>query len=179
MCGIIGYLGKQNAAPILINGLRRLEYRGYDSAGLVVIGQNGEMIRERAVGKIDALAEKIKSIEIEGSIGIAHSRWATHGGVTEENAHPHFSCGNKIALAHNGIIENYRELKIGILKNHQFTSETDSEVLAHLIEHFYQGNLRLAVEKALAFVVGTYGIAVVSAKNCLRAARQSFGFGRG
>ena len=162
MCGIIGYLGKQNAVPILINGLRRLEYRGYDSAGLVVIGQNGELTRERAVGKIDALANKIKNKNIFGSVGIAHTRWATHGGVTEENAHPHFSCDGKIALAHNGIIENYRELKTGLLKDHQFTSETDSEVLAHLIEHFYHDNLRLAVEKALALVVGTYGIAVVS-----------------
>ncbi|MBI5023152.1 MAG: glutamine--fructose-6-phosphate transaminase (isomerizing) [Candidatus Magasanikbacteria bacterium] len=162
MCGIIGYLGKQNAVPVLINGLRRLEYRGYDSAGLVVIGQNGEMIRERAVGKIDALAKKIENKNMFGSVGIAHTRWATHGGVTEENAHPHFSCDGKIALAHNGIIENYRELKTGLLKDHKFTSETDSEVLAHLIEHFYHDNLRLAVEKALALVVGTYGIAVVS-----------------
>ncbi len=162
MCGIIGFLGKQNAVPILINGLRRLEYRGYDSAGLVVIGQNGEIIRERAVGKIDSLAEKIKDKNISGSVGIAHTRWATHGGVTEANAHPHFSCNGKIALAHNGIIENYRELKTGLLKDHQFTSETDSEVLAHLIEHFYAGNLRLAVEKALSLVVGTYGIAVIS-----------------
>jgi glucosamine--fructose-6-phosphate aminotransferase (isomerizing) len=163
MCGIIGYLGKQNAAPILINGLRRLEYRGYDSAGLVVIGPNGELTRERAVGKIDVLAKKIENKNIFGSVGIAHTRWATLGGVTEANAHPHFSCGEKIVLAHNGIIENYRELKIGLLKDHKFTSETDSEVLAHLIEHFYRDNLRLAVEKALALVVGTYGIAVVSA----------------
>lgn len=170
MCGIIGYIGKQNAAPILINGLRRLEYRGYDSAGMAVIGQNGEMTRERAVGKIDALAEKIKDKDFTGTVGISHTRWATHGQVTEANAHPHFSCGDKIALVHNGIIENYRQLKETFLPGHQFTSETDSEVLVHLMEHFYKmpsaqggGQLRLALERALKMVIGTYGVAVISA----------------
>ncbi len=138
MCGIIGYIGKQNAGPILINGLRRLEYRGYDSAGMAVIGDSGFIIRERAVGRIDNLAEKLKGKEIKAAVGIAHTRWATHGGVTEANAHPHFSCDEKIALVHNGIIENYRELKESFLKGHQFASETDSEVLAHLVEHFYK-----------------------------------------
>jgi glucosamine--fructose-6-phosphate aminotransferase (isomerizing) len=147
--------------PILLQGLRRLEYRGYDSAGIVVFGK--EMKRERAVGKIDKLAEKLKDKEMEGTIGIAHTRWATHGGVTEENAHPHFACDNKLIIAHNGIIENYRELKAVLEKKHKFNSETDTEVLAHLIEEHYHGDLRKAVEVALKHVRGTYGLAVMHA----------------
>lgn len=169
MCGIIGYIGQQNAVPILLNGLRRLEYRGYDSAGLAVLGPAGFIIRERSVGRIDDLVKKIKDKDIQGLVGIAHTRWATHGGVTEANAHPHFSCDGRIALVHNGIIENYRDLKAAFLKEHQIASETDSEVLVHLIEKFYQqakekngATLRLAVERALRLVVGTYGIAVLS-----------------
>jgi glucosamine--fructose-6-phosphate aminotransferase (isomerizing) len=120
MCGIVGYIGNKQAMPILLQGLRRLEYRGYDSAGIVVFGK--EMKRERAVGKIDKLAEKLKDKEMEGTIGIAHTRWATHGGVTEENAHPHFACDNKLIIAHNGIIENYRELKAVLEKKHKYKS---------------------------------------------------------
>ncbi len=170
MCGIIGYLGKENAVPILVNGLRRLEYRGYDSAGLVVIGSRGQLESAKAVGRIDALVEKLKGHNIAGGVGIAHTRWATHGQVTEANAHPHFSCDGRIAVVHNGIIENYRELKEKFLARHKFVSETDSEVLAHLVDHFYKlptenggGNLRVALERSLGLVVGTYGVAVVSA----------------
>lgn len=163
MCGIIGYIGKKQAAPILLQGLRRLEYRGYDSAGIAVLGERGGKIaRIRAVGKIDNLAARVKMDEITGSIGIAHTRWATHGGVTEENAHPHVALDGKLVLVHNGIIENYRELKEQ-MKDKVFTSETDSEVLAHLIGMHYQGNLRAAVEAALQEVRGTYGILVMHA----------------
>lgn len=166
MCGIIGYIGKSAALPVLINGLRRLEYRGYDSAGVAVIGPAG-LQRVRAVGKIDVLVQKVADRDLSGQIGVGQSRWATHGGVTEANAHPHFDCDGRIALVHNGIIENYRELKSKFLSEHKFSSETDTEVLTHLVEHFYlkqgeQKNLRLAVEQALNLVQGTYGIAVLS-----------------
>lgn len=174
MCGIVGYIGKKQALPILLQGLRRLEYRGYDSAGVAVIGQqstvNGQktvdrspstLVRIRSVGKIDNLAEKIKQAgSISGTVGIAHTRWATHGGVTEANAHPHVAQDGKIMLVHNGIIENYRELK-SRLPHAVFESQTDSEVLAHLIAHHYNGDLRAAVERALTHVRGTYGILVM------------------
>ena len=159
MCGIVGYIGNKEALPILLQGLRRLEYRGYDSAGIAILGDVVQS--EKSVGKIDALAEKIKDKKLDGTIGIAHTRWATHGGVTEENAHPHFSCDGKIAIAHNGIVENYRELKEKLKEKHVFKSETDTEVLVHLIESLYKGDLRLAVEEALGMVRGTYGLAVV------------------
>ena len=162
MCGIVGYTGKKEALPRLLSGLRRLEYRGYDSAG-VALFENGIVSRMRSVGKIDALIEKIKgTFGQEAKSGIAHTRWATHGGVTEENAHPHFGHDGKLALVHNGIIENYRELKEQ-LKGVAFQSETDSEVLAHLIAKHYAGDLRQAVEKALVHVRGTYGILVMHA----------------
>lgn len=170
MCGIVGYIGNKEALPILLQGLRRLEYRGYDSAGIVVLDKKAH--RVRAVGKIDSLADKLKGKEMAGTIGIAHTRWATHGGVTEENAHPHFACDEKLVIAHNGIIENYRELKEKLLKEkHKFTSETDTEVLAHLIETHYNhstssgqaGDLRKAVEVALKHVRGTYGLVAMHA----------------
>ena len=169
MCGIVGYIGKKEALPILIKGLRRLEYRGYDSAGVAVLNQETKnqenkksnvatLTRIRSVGKIDNLAEKVKGNPVNGTIGIAHTRWATHGGVTEENAHPHSDCTGNIVVVHNGIIENYRELKTTFLAGHTLRSETDTEILAHLIEIYYQGDLRLALEQALAQVRGTYGV---------------------
>ncbi len=160
MCGIVGYVGKKEALPILINGLRRLEYRGYDSAGVVIVSE-GKLTRIRSVGKIDSLAEKVKLQPIKGTVGVAHTRWATHGGVTEDNAHPHTDCTGDLVLVHNGIIENYRELKERFLKGHVFKSETDTEVIAHLIELFYQGDLRQAVERALHEMSGTYGLVVM------------------
>lgn len=166
MCGIIAYIGDKQAAPILVKGLRRLEYRGYDSSGVAVIGSEEAhgIMRVRSVGKIDRLAEKIDQNRIEGTIGIAHTRWATHGGVTEENAHPHAALDGKLALVHNGIVENYRELKQMLEKNGSvFLSQTDTEVLAHLIGFHYRGNLREAVQRALAHVRGTYGIVVMHA----------------
>ncbi|MBU0546304.1 glutamine--fructose-6-phosphate transaminase (isomerizing), partial [Patescibacteria group bacterium] len=160
MCGIIAYLGKREVLPILINGLRRLEYRGYDSAGVAVLSDK-KIKTVKSVGKIDNLAEKVKSENLSGTIGIAHTRWATHGGVTEANTHPHSACTEDLVIAHNGIIENYRELKEKLLQGHSIKSETDTEILAHLIELFYEGNLFKAVQKALKEVRGTYGLVVM------------------
>jgi len=162
MCGIIGYIGEKQALPILLKGLHALEYRGYDSAGVAILSE-GKISRTRAVGKIEQLEEKIGDKNHIGTMGIGHTRWATHGGVTEANAHPHFAADGKLILVHNGIIENYRELREKLGKNIKYESETDSEVLAHLIAKYYQGNLREAVEKALPKVRGTYGIAVMHA----------------
>lgn len=159
MCGIVGYIGQKMAAPVLVQGLRRLEYRGYDSAGVALL-EEGNMLRIRSVGKIDSLAEKMKQREFRSTIGIAHTRWATHGGVTEENAHPHVALDGKLVLVHNGIVENYRELREQ-MKDVTFVSQTDTEVLSHLIGKHYKGNLREAVEAALAHVRGTYGIVVM------------------
>lgn len=165
MCGIIAYIGKQPVLPILVRGLRRLEYRGYDSAGVAVL-ENGEIQRTRAVGKIEILAEKIKTKNVASgsTIGVAHTRWATHGGVTEANAHPHTALDGKLVIVHNGIIENYRELKAELIKQgYSFVSETDTEVLAQVIARQYKGDLRQAVEDALKYVRGTYGLVVMHA----------------
>ncbi len=169
MCGIVGYIGRQQALPILLAGIKNLEYRGYDSAGFAVVS-NSKVMSERAVGKIAALEAKISSAEkYFGNVGICHSRWATHGGVTEENAHPHSDCKGEIWLVHNGIIENYQEFKKNLEKSgHVFRSETDTEVLAHLIEEFQKKEkglpLEEAVRLALLSIRGTYGLAVVSPK---------------
>ncbi len=158
MCGIFGYVGTRTASPILIEGLRTLEYRGYDSAGLFIPGQK----LVRAVGPIDELVKKIPET-IPGTTGIAHSRWATHGAPTVINAHPHMDAGGAIALVHNGIIENFRELKEGLIaQGIRFESDTDSEVLVKLIGTLYEDDLVKAVQQALAMVRGTYGIAVTS-----------------
>lgn len=158
MCGIFGYVGTRTASPILIEGLRTLEYRGYDSAGMYVPGQPVV----KAVGPIDELVKKITET-IPGTTGIAHSRWATHGAPTEENAHPHMDASGLIGIVHNGIIENYRELREGLMvRGIEFESETDTEVLAKLIGTLYQGDLCKAVQSALKMVRGTYGIAVTS-----------------
>ncbi len=162
MCGIVGYLGKKQAAPLLLKGLRRLEYRGYDSAGLSVANDGNEITTVKAVGKIDALSSLLKNKFPKGDYGIGHTRWATHGGVTETNAHPHFDCKKEIFLVHNGIIENYRQLKEKLVKEgHKFVSETDTEVLTHLIEKFFKNNLEEAVINALKLVKGTYGLTVI------------------
>ena len=161
MCGIVGYIGKKEALPILLQGLHDLEYRGYDSAGIAILfGNKIERIRE--VGKVDLLVKKINNKHLEGNVGISHTRWATHGGVTEENAHPHIAGDGKLVIVHNGIIENYRELKKEI-KDQKFESETDSEILAKLIFQNYNGNLLEAVKKTLPQVRGTYGLLVMHA----------------
>ena len=169
MCGIVGYIGKAAAPPILLHGLRRLEYRGYDSAGMAIIdGQR--LLVSKAPGKVANLKEKSKcewpaELFSQPSYGIAHTRWATHGPPTEANAHPHRDQSGDIALVHNGIIENYRSLRARLeAKGHVFLSETDTEVLAHLIGDRYEGNLFQAVCDALHQVEGTFGIAVISAR---------------
>ena len=158
MCGIFGYVGTRTATPILLDGLRTLEYRGYDSAGIFVPGYGSV----KAVGPIDELAKKITTA-IPGTTGIAHTRWATHGAPTELNAHPHLDMSGGVAVVHNGIIENYREIREGLtVRGITCVSETDTEVLAKLIGTFYKGDLLTAVRQALQVVRGTYGIAVVS-----------------
>jgi len=174
MCGIIGYFGHQPAKPILLEGLKKLEYRGYDSSGVCILNKANFLIEKR-VGPVAQLEQALDGDSIEGTIGIAHTRWATHGAPSEINAHPHSDCRGEIAVVHNGIIENYQTLKeFLIAEGHQFTSETDSEVLAHLIEKFYQGSLEEAVVKALALVEGSYGLVAMSVKERkLVAVRQS------
>ncbi|MFH0778868.1 MAG: isomerizing glutamine--fructose-6-phosphate transaminase, partial [Candidatus Eisenbacteria bacterium] len=163
MCGIIGYVGKQECLPILMEGLRRLEYRGYDSSGVAVLAKDGVIV-EKTAGKIALLEQRVKHAGPSGTAGIAHTRWATHGEPTTLNAHPHLDCKGKIAVVHNGIIENYHVLKQKLQgEGHTFTTDTDTEVLAHLIEKYYDGNLERAVSNALSVVEGTYGIAVICA----------------
>ncbi|HHF42732.1 MAG TPA: glutamine--fructose-6-phosphate aminotransferase, partial [Candidatus Aminicenantes bacterium] len=161
MCGIVGYAGPKNPVTILIDGLKKLEYRGYDSAGLAIICGE-EIKRLRVKGKISQLEEKVKQTELKGSCGIGHTRWATHGLPSEENAHPHQSCDGGIVIVHNGIIENYHRLKQQLLaEGHHFESETDSEVIAHLIEKYYSGQLEEAVRRATKELEGAYAIAVI------------------
>jgi glucosamine--fructose-6-phosphate aminotransferase (isomerizing) len=166
MCGIVGYIGENEDIKIGLEALKRLEYRGYDSAGLSFFDQEKkEIFCLKTVGRISALEEKISAanLNLRGTPSLFHTRWATHGGVTNENAHPHFDCQENIFLVHNGIIENYRELKEVLIKeNHKFQSETDTEVLSHLIEKFFKGNLEEAVRKALRLVKGTYGLAILA-----------------
>jgi glucosamine--fructose-6-phosphate aminotransferase (isomerizing) len=162
MCGIVAYTGKQSAREVLVDGLMRLEYRGYDSSGIVILNHPPYWVR--TVGKVAALERRVWQDAPEGAVGIAHTRWATHGKPSENNAHPHVDCTGQIYLAHNGIIENYLLLKKRLVAaGHTFRSETDTEVLPHLIESFYQGNLEAAVQKALLQVQGTFGLAVLHA----------------
>lgn len=166
MCGIVGYIGKRQAKDLLIEGLHRLEYRGYDSAGVTLL-EKGKLKRIRALGKVAELEKKTESLNFGATLGIAHTRWATHGKPAEKNAHPHTDCSKSIALVHNGIIENYLELKEKLLKKgHSFSSETDTEVIAHLIEEYLkkEEGFEKAFAQALKELRGTYGIAVVYAK---------------
>lgn len=159
MCGIVGYIGKKESLPILMDGLKRLEYRGYDSAGVAL--QTPAALCFKSVGKIQELEEKLKTETLKGNLGIAHTRWATHGEPSEDNAHPHSDCSGKIWIVHNGIIENYQKIKEKLVaEGHKFTSQTDSEVVAHLVEKFYQGDLLEAVRKALREIVGAYSLVV-------------------
>ncbi|MDO8664637.1 MAG: glutamine--fructose-6-phosphate transaminase (isomerizing) [Candidatus Liptonbacteria bacterium] len=185
MCGIVGYIGKEEALPILLEGIKNLEYRGYDSAGFAIVGDDKKIHSEKAVGKVSVLSEKIDGKKFPGKLGIIHSRWATHGGVTESNAHPHSDCTGKIWVAHNGIIENYKELKKELSeKGHKFKSETDTETIPHLIEEEINpvrgrsrqqasatsasgrsasnGTFQEAVRSALKKIQGTYGLAIVN-----------------
>jgi glutamine---fructose-6-phosphate transaminase (isomerizing) len=174
MCGIIGYIGTRGATPLLLEGLKRMEYRGYDSAGVAVMNGTGVETR-KAAGKISQLERSLVACPVEGDLGIGHTRWATHGVPNESNAHPHVDCKGEIAVVHNGIIENSGTLKQGLeARGHEFASETDTEVIAHLIEETFDGNLEDAVIEALWQIEGTYGIAVVSSRdrNKIVAARK-------
>ena len=162
MCGIFGYIGSQKAAPLLIEGLKQLEYRGYDSAGICVL-EPDKLNTFKSKGKVEELAQKVSNENLFSSIGIAHTRWATHGEPSEINAHPHLDCQGRIAVVHNGIIENYQALKTILQKEgHKFISDTDTEVIAHLIEKLSDGNnFETAVLKALCLIEGAYGLAVL------------------
>ena len=162
MCGIVGYIGKHQALPILLEGLKRLEYRGYDSAGVAIVN-GGRILLEKTKGKISELETQLSGKCYPGVAGIAHTRWATHGEPNRQNAHPHLDCTGRIAVAHNGIVENYQILKKRLQdKGHKFESDTDTEVIAHLIEDHYTGTLEDAVRKAAKQLDGTYGIVVLS-----------------
>jgi glucosamine--fructose-6-phosphate aminotransferase (isomerizing) len=172
MCGIICYCGKKQAVPILLNGLKRLEYRGYDSAGFSVVTNNGngragkqkKNIIVKSKGRVFQVEKKFNGMDIDATFGIAHTRWATHGKPSQVNAHPQTDCSGKISVVHNGIIENYLELKNELIeKGHSFKSETDTEVMAHLVEEYFNGNLERAVLKTVERLSGTFGIAVLHA----------------
>ncbi|MDO8849064.1 MAG: glutamine--fructose-6-phosphate transaminase (isomerizing) [Coriobacteriia bacterium] len=174
MCGIVGYCGSRQASDVLLRGLARLEYRGYDSAGLTVIGDDG-LATVRRVGKLHHLREALEAGPLEGTLGIGHTRWATHGRPTEENAHPHADCARAIAVVHNGIIENYLELREELAAaGHVLRSETDTETVAHLVESYYDGDLADAVAKTVRCLQGSYALAVVHASEpgTIVAARQ-------
>jgi glucosamine--fructose-6-phosphate aminotransferase (isomerizing) len=161
MCGIVGYVGGQDAVPVILDGLKRLEYRGYDSAGVAVVNQ-GTLQRRRSAGKLDRLASSLAAEPLPGEWGLGHTRWATHGRPTEENAHPHQDCGGKIVVVHNGIIENHLELKGCLVEaGHRFVTQTDTEVLAHLVESVYRGSLEEAAREALTQVRGVYALVLL------------------
>ncbi|MBI4542434.1 MAG: glutamine--fructose-6-phosphate transaminase (isomerizing) [Gemmatimonadetes bacterium] len=164
MCGIVGYVGPRQATPLLLEGLKRLEYRGYDSAGLAVV-VDGALVVQKAAGKMAVLEAQLGRVAFSATVGLAHTRWATHGAPTSRNAHPHTDCGGVVAVVHNGIIENSGALRTMLEeRGHRFASETDTEVIPHLIEQFYQGSLEDAVAAALRELEGAYGIAVISAR---------------
>src|SRR5580658_1476949 len=163
MCGIVGYIGPRKAVPIILDGLKRLEYRGYDSAGVAVLEADDCLAVRRAQGKLRNLEDALRLSPIDGSFGIGHTRWATHGRPTEENAHPHRDCHGDVVVVHNGIIENYLELKHRLQsEGHVFTTETDTEVVAHLVESYLHGNLEEAVRKAVNELRGSFALAVIS-----------------
>ena len=162
MCGIVGYTGPREAGPILIEGLRRLEYRGYDSAGIALVDENGSLFVEKKAGKLANLQTAIADRTPHAAIGLAHTRWATHGRPNDLNAHPHQDCSGEITVIHNGIIENFRELRDGLeARGHLLTSETDTEALAHLVEEAYAGDIAEAVRTALRRVEGAYAVVVM------------------
>ena len=165
MCGIVGYVGSKLSADVILEGLRRLEYRGYDSAGIAVIS-DGKIELRRSVGKLINLQTNLSKNQLIGNIGIGHTRWATHGKPSEENAHPHTDCSGNIVVVHNGIIENYLELKKELVeKGHKFKSETDTEVIAHTVEKNFSGDLLEAVKKTVAELKGAFAIGVISSQD--------------
>jgi len=161
MCGIVGYVGPRDAVPVILDGLRRLEYRGYDSAGIAVV-RGGELHRRRAAGKLGNLAESLAREPLAGEWGVGHTRWATHGRPTEENAHPHQDGSGRVVVVHNGIVENHLELKARLAAaGHRFVSQTDTEVVAHLVASYYEGSLEAAARRALAELRGVYALVLL------------------
>src|ERR1700730_4241023 len=162
MCGIVGYTGPREAGPILIEGLKRLEYRGYDSAGIALVDERGDLFVEKRAGKLANLQTAIADRTPHAAIGLAHTRWATHGRPNDLNAHPHQDCHGQITVIHNGIIENFRELRDGLVeRGHVLSSETDTEAIAHLIEEAYVGDIAEATRIALRQAVAAYALAVM------------------
>src|SRR6266576_1295541 len=170
MCGIVGYVGKKRVVPVILDGLKKLEYRGYDSAGIAVSGNGRGLQIRRAEGKLRNLEEVIRLKPLDGTYGIGHTRWATHGRPTEENAHPHRDCSGKVVVVHNGIIENYVSLKKKLAEEgHRFTTETDTEVIAHLVEKYstasgngHRVSLEDAVRQTVKQISGVFALAVIS-----------------
>ena len=163
MCGIVGYIGNRKAVPIILEGLKRLEYRGYDSAGLAVYCDDDQLAVRRASGKLRNLEEAIRLNPVDGSFGIGHTRWATHGRPTEENAHPHRDCTGDIVVVHNGIVENYLALKQQLqAEGHQFKTQTDTEIIAHLLEKHFKGNLEEAVRAAVKEISGVFALVAIA-----------------
>ncbi len=177
MCGIVGYIGPKKVVPVILDGLKRLEYRGYDSAGIAVITQDGKLEIRRAPGKLHNLEESLRLSPIDGVYGIGHTRWATHGRPTEQNAHPHRDCKGEIVVVHNGIIENYAEIKQQLqTEGHKFVTDTDTEVIAHLIEkNFGDGPLEDAVRKTVRQLTGVYALAVISTRDLNKIVAARFG----
>jgi glutamine---fructose-6-phosphate transaminase (isomerizing) len=166
MCGIVGYIGNRRAVPIILDGLRRLEYRGYDSAGIAVLNGDNHLSVRRASGKLRNLEDAIRVNPMDGPYGIGHTRWATHGRPTEENAHPHRDCTGDIVVVHNGIVENYLQLKHQLqLEGHKFVTETDTEVIAHLVEKYNEGNLEDAVRRAVRELRGVFALSVIASSD--------------
>jgi glucosamine--fructose-6-phosphate aminotransferase (isomerizing) len=166
MCGIVGYIGTQKAVPIILEGLKRLEYRGYDSAGLAVYCDDNQLVVRRAKGKLRNLEHAIQMNPVDGVFGIGHTRWATHGRPTEENAHPHRDCKGNVVVVHNGIVENYLALKQTLqAEGHEFKTETDTEIIAHLVEKHLNGNLEQAVRAAVKELTGVFALAVISSSD--------------
>lgn len=164
MCGITGYVGDKNTVEVLLDGLKKLEYRGYDSSGVAVV-KDGQLKVLKKKGKIVELEKTPQLKEMNGILGIAHTRWATHGVPNEINAHPHLDCKKEIALVHNGIIENYHQLRDKLQKQgHKFISATDTEVVAHLVEKYYRGDLEEAVLKSLKDIQGSFALAIIHKK---------------
>jgi len=166
MCGIVGYVGAQRAVPIILDGLKRLEYRGYDSAGIAVCGPDDVLGLRRASGKLRNLEDVLRLDPVDGTYGIGHTRWATHGRPTEENAHPHRDCTGDIVVVHNGIVENFLPLKEQLQREgHKFSTETDTEVIAHLVEKYFEGNLETAVRCAVKQLRGVFALVVLSRRD--------------
>ena len=164
MCGIVGYIGKRQAPAICLAGLRRLEYRGYDSAGIAVVADGGILDVRKVVGKLDFMEEALNTNPLLGTLGIGHTRWATHGKPSVENSHPHLSTNGKVAVVHNGIIENYQELRSELeAEGFIFKSQTDTEVMAHLVEKYYDGDLREAARKAVLDLQGAFAFGIICA----------------